>query len=67
MLLQLYDLASTETLLDRIMGDKGERSQRVRLGNALGKMTERVIAGFRIEKVAEDRSGRQLFQLEPCP
>ena len=65
--IQLYELANEESLLDRVLGDKNETSQRIKLGIALGKMRDRVISGFRIETADEDRSGRQHYRLEPAP
>jgi hypothetical protein len=62
---QLYELAIEKSLLDRTLGDKSPQSQRIRLGFALGKMTDRVVSGFRVEKVAANHSGCQQFRLEP--
>ena len=54
------------------MGDKGERSQRTRLGIALGKAAGRVIGPYRMDRDSEDHSDCQLYhlvevQIEPTP
>lgn len=69
---QLYLLATRERLLDRVLGDKGERSQRIRLGIALGKAVDRVLGACRVEQGEDDHKGRQQFRLcrveeEPTP
>jgi putative DNA primase/helicase len=64
---QLFALATRERLLDRVPGDKGERSQRSRLGLALGKAADRVIAGLRVEWAGEDHKGRPQFRLRQAP
>jgi hypothetical protein len=60
----LFELAIEQQLLDSVLGDKGERSQRTRLGNALVRMTDRVVAGYKISRLSgEDHKGRQRYQL----
>src|SRR5439155_20422245 len=61
---KLYDLALREKHLDRVLGDKGERSQRTKLGKALGQMRDKVVEGFRISFGKEDHSGRQRYKLQ---
>lgn len=60
----LYQLVSEEKLLDAVLGDKGEASQRIRLGRALGKVRDRVVAEYRILGGEEDHSCRQTYRLE---
>jgi hypothetical protein len=62
---ELFQLVSQEQLLDAVLGDKGEASQRTRLGRALGKCRGRVIGDYRIRAEEEDHSHRQRYQLEP--
>jgi hypothetical protein len=62
---ELFQLAQEEKLLDGVLGDKGDRSQRTRLGLALAKMVDRVIGEFRVEGVGVDHRQRQLYQLKP--
>jgi hypothetical protein len=62
----LYDLAVDEELLLEVLGDGGDRSQRTRLGKALGKRREQVIAGFRVASAGDDHRGRRLYRLEPA-
>jgi hypothetical protein len=60
----LYQLAAAEKLLDGVLGDKGERSQRTRMGVALGKMRGRVVGDHRVVAADEDHSGRRTYRLE---
>jgi hypothetical protein len=60
----LYDLVTREKLLDSVLGDKSETSQRIRLGVALGKARDRVIGTYRIRGAEEDHSQRQMYRLE---
>jgi hypothetical protein len=62
---ELFLLAAGEQMLDSVLGDKGERSQRTRLGRALGKMRERVIGDLCIKDCGEDHSATQKYRLEP--
>ena len=59
----LFLLVEREKLLDSIVGEKGERSQRTKLGVALGKSIDRVFGEYRIELGAEDHSNRQQYRL----
>jgi putative DNA primase/helicase len=59
----LFELVTREKLLDSVLGDKGERSQRTRLGLALSKAADRVVAGYQVEAGEEDHSGRQRYRL----
>jgi putative DNA primase/helicase len=61
---QLYDLATAQNLLTQVLGDNGDRSQRTRLGIALGKMRDRVFGDFRISACTEDNHSRQRYRLE---
>jgi hypothetical protein len=61
---ELYKMASENGLLDKVLGDEGERSQRTRLGLALGGMRDRVVEGYRIAEAPEDHSGRQRYVLQ---
>ena len=62
---ELYKLAMDETLLSEVLGDGGERSQRTKLGKALGRMRDRIIGAYRIVSEREDGKGRRLYRLEP--
>jgi hypothetical protein len=59
----LFGLADRQKLLDSVMGDKGERSQRTRLGLAMAKTADRVYGGYRVERAGEDYKGRQQYRL----
>jgi hypothetical protein len=61
----LFRLVTKEKLLDSVLGDKGEASQRIRLGLALGKARDRVVGEYRILGGEEDHSCRQNYRLEP--
>ncbi len=61
----LYTLATAETLLTEVLGDGLERSQRTKLGKALGRMRDRIIGPYRIVGEREDGKGRRLYRLEP--
>jgi putative DNA primase/helicase len=63
----LFDLVKAETLLDSVIGDKGEQSQRTRLGLALTRSVDRVFGTHRMASAGEDHSGRQQFALQPAP
>jgi hypothetical protein len=60
---ELFRLATEQSLLDSVLGDKGEKSQRTRLGLAMGKATDRVFGEYRIERADEDHKGRQQYRL----
>jgi hypothetical protein len=62
---KLFRLVTEQVLLDSVLGDKGERSQRIRLGLALGKATDRVFGDYRIERGEDDHKGRLRFRLRP--
>ncbi|WPD20203.1 hypothetical protein [Thermaerobacter composti] len=51
---QLWQLAVDHELIPAVLGDKGERSQRIRLGKALARMRERIIGDFRIAPMPRD-------------
>jgi hypothetical protein len=63
----LFALAVEQRLLDSVLGDKGERSQRTKLGMALSKARDRVIGDYRVVWAQEDNSSRQTYRLEPAP
>lgn len=52
----LFQSATEEKLLDAVLGDKGEASQRIRLGRALGKARDRVVGEYRIHSCEENHS-----------
>lgn len=62
----LYALAVRDRLLDSVLGDKGERSQRTKLGHALVKAADRVYGDYRLERAGEDHSCRQRYRLVPA-
>jgi hypothetical protein len=59
----LFTLVTAEVLLDHVLGDKGERSQRTRLGVELGRAADRVFGEFRLERAGQDHKERQLYRL----
>ena len=61
---ELFTLATEQKLLDSVLGDKGERSQRVRHGIAIGKMVDRVLGAYRLVRAQEDHKGCQQYQLQ---
>jgi hypothetical protein len=63
----LFKLATGQKLLDSVLGDQGERSQRTRLGRQLGKMRDRVIGEHQIVADEEDNSRRQTYHLKVSP
>jgi hypothetical protein len=63
--LQLYELAKEQCLLDGVLGDKEGHSQRTRLGWGLRKARERVFGAYRIEYRGEDHSDRAQYGLTP--
>jgi len=60
---ELFTLVTEQKLLDSVLGDKGEKSQRTRLGMQMSKMTDRVFGSYRIERAGEDHCARQLYRL----
>jgi hypothetical protein len=62
---ELFILANSEKLLDSVLGDGQERSQRTRLGVQLAKARGRVVGCHRIVAAEEDNSGRKLYHLGP--
>jgi hypothetical protein len=62
---ELFALATCQQLLDRVLGDKGERSQRTRLGVALGKVVDRVFGEHQLLRIEDDNSGRAQYRLRP--
>lgn len=61
----LYQLVTDQSLLDSVIGDKGERSQRSRLGRALTRSVDRVFDTHRLTAVGEDHAGCQRYALQP--
>jgi hypothetical protein len=64
---ELYKLATDQWLLNAVLGDMGERSQRIRLGKAMTKVVGRVFGGLRVEAVGTDHHNCQQFQLTRLP
>jgi hypothetical protein len=62
---KLFRLVTEQVLLDSVLDDKGERSQRIKLGVALGKAIDRVLGDYRVERGEDDNKGRQQFRLRP--
>jgi putative DNA primase/helicase len=60
---ELFDMATQEKQLDSVLGEKGEKSQRIRLGKALGKATDRVFGDYRIEGAGQDHKDRLQYRL----
>jgi hypothetical protein len=63
---ELYTLAIDQSLIPEVLGDGGDRSQRTKLGKALGRMRDRIIGTYRIVNEREDRKGRRVYRLEPA-
>jgi hypothetical protein len=61
---KLFKLCQDHQLLDRVLGDKSERSQRTKLGKALSSKRDTIIEDFRIVEVNKDHSGRQQYKLQ---
>jgi putative DNA primase/helicase len=61
----LFRLATELSLLDSVLGDQGERSQRTRLGLALARSVDRVFDVYRLSAAGEDHAGRQQYALQP--
>lgn len=51
---QLFDMAVDNDLLLPVLGDKGERSQKIRLGKALGKLNGRYFGDLKVVETAGD-------------
>jgi len=62
---ELFTLVTQDHLLDSVLGEGNDKSQRSRLGRALVRAAERVVGGFRLERAKEDHKGRQRYRLEP--
>lgn len=61
---ELYELAAAKGMLTEVLGDRGDRSQKIRLGVALGKQVDRVVGNFRFERRDTDRNGCARFALQ---
>lgn len=62
---ELYDLAIRKDLLMPVLGDKGERSQKTRLGRALSRINGRYFGKFRVvETVGDARNRTKAYMLE---
>ena len=61
---ELFSLVTQEKLLDREIGDKGERSQRIKLGQVLARYADRVCGDYRIVLAGSDHKERQRYRLE---
>lgn len=71
---KLFSLVARENLLDQVIGDGGEQSQRSRFGHGLRKMLDRVFTvpcseipdeiALRIRGAKDDNSGRKQYRLE---
>jgi hypothetical protein len=62
---ELFRLVTQQALLDSVLGDRGEKSQRTRLGLALGKASDRVFGEYCLDRAGEDHKGRQQYRLRP--
>jgi hypothetical protein len=63
----LWGLASKEDLLPQILGDKGERSQRIRLGSALDGAVGKPYGRWMIVKGGRDgKTKRTVYRLSPA-
>ena len=61
---RLFCMVQSEKLLDEVIGDKSEQSQRTKLGMALTRVIDRVFGTYRIEADEVDRCGRKQFRLQ---
>jgi putative DNA primase/helicase len=60
----LFKVANGHELLGEVLGDGGDRSQRTKLGRAMGQMKDRIIDGVRIVSIGVDHRGRQQYRLD---
>ena len=60
---ELFTLATEQKLLDSVLGDKKENSQRIRMGKAMGQAADRVFGEYRMERAGTDHKARQLYRL----
>lgn len=63
---ELFRIAEEKDLLLMVRGDKGEHSQRTRMGRALSRMRDRQIGSFRIGQTGKNRSGGVTYRLTLC-
>ena len=59
----LHQLAVREKHLDAVLGDRGERSERTRLGKAVGRQLNRVTGGGRVVAAGANDKGRPTYRL----
>jgi hypothetical protein len=60
---ELFVLAQEYSLLDSVLGDGKDRSQRTRLGTALVRMVDRVFGNLQIVSAGDDHSTCRLYKL----
>lgn len=63
---ELHRLALSADLLLEVLGDRGEHSQKTRLGRALGSVRDRQVGRWRITLDGEARSRALLWRLVPA-
>ena len=59
----LVNMARDEGLVPSVRGDRGETSQRIRLGKGLARMRGRVIGDWKIERTFDTKTKAQMYQL----
>ncbi len=59
----LHQLAVREKHLDAVLGDRGERSERTRLGKAVSRQLNRVTGGVRVVAAGANDKGRPTYRL----
>ena len=59
----LHQLAVREKCLDAVLGDRGERSERTRLGMAVTRQLNRVTGGVRVVAAGANDKGRPTYRL----
>jgi len=63
---QIRQLCEERELLLGVLGGGNERSQLIRLGQALGEQIDRVLAGYRISGGSDSHTKSNTYQLEPA-
>jgi hypothetical protein len=56
---QLTEMCEKRELMGRVLGERSERSQAIRLGRALQGVRDRVFGSYRIEQAGKDRESKR--------
>lgn len=60
---ELHELALENDLLMLVLGDKGERSQKIRLGRALGKLNGRFFGEYKVVETIDAHKKMKCYQI----